>query len=172
MSKAVLVTGVPGSGKTIVCKELKGRGYNAVDIDSIDRLRRIIDKTSGKESPCDFKSLESVKQHSFIRDKCGLERLIRESADEIVFCCGNATNIDELIPLFDKAFLLEVSERTLRIRLSTRTDNAFGRAPHVQDWIISWKKRWESHMREMGAIPVYGERTVQEIADEVIRLSG
>jgi len=171
MGKSILITGVPGSGKSALCEEFKRLGYRAYDIDSIHALSRVIDKTTGEVSKnYDSGDLESVKRHKFIRDKDILQEHISKNSEDIVFYCGNASNIDDLLSLFDKIFLLEVSEKVLRERLVSRTDNNFGRTPEIQDWILGWKKWWEDNMCKKGAISISGDLSLREIADNIAKM--
>lgn len=53
------------------------------------------------------------------------------SNDRDVFVCGSATNRDEFINLFDSVFILYIDNITMRHRLTTRTNNSFGKDPNI-----------------------------------------
>ncbi|MDO8640561.1 MAG: hypothetical protein Q7R33_03370 [Nitrosarchaeum sp.] len=86
----------------------------------------------------------------------------------MTFYCGSASNIDEILPLFDAVFLLEVSSETTRQRLISRTENDFGRTLEVRDWIMSWKEWWENDMKEKGAIVIDAHKSLDEVAGEIL----
>jgi dephospho-CoA kinase len=48
MKKAFLVTGVSGSGKTVVCEHLIADGYEAYNIEDIDGMFKMYHKDTGK----------------------------------------------------------------------------------------------------------------------------
>ncbi len=170
MNKSILITGVAGSGKSAVCNELKKLGYKTYGIEDMDGLFATVDKKTGKiADDRDNDDLESVKQYDWICDKNKLQQLISKNSKGIVFYCGTASNLDDLLNLFDGIFLLEVSQKVHRKRLSTRTSNAFGRTSEVQKWIFSWKKWWEDHMREKGAIVIDANHSLREIANDIIK---
>ncbi len=172
MNKSILITGVAGSGKSAVCKELKKLGYKAYDIEGIAGLFKMVDKKTGKPAKnYDNYNLESVKQADWICNKKKLQQLMLKNSKGIVFYCGTASNLDDLLPLFDKIFLLKISQKVLRKRLSKRTSNDFGRTSEVQRWIFSWKKWWEDHMREKGAIVIDANHPLQKIATDIIKRS-
>lgn len=172
MNKSILITGIAGSGKSAVCDELNNLGYKAFGIEDIGGLFAWVEKETGKPAKnFDKDNLESVKQHDWICDKKKLQQLMRKNPQGVVFYCGTASNTDDLVHLFDKIFLLKVSQKVLRERLSTRTSNDFGRTPEIQKWIFSWKTWWEKHMYEKGAISIDANRGLREIAIDIIEKS-
>ena len=177
MNKSILVTGISGSGKSSVYGELVKRGYKAYDIENMTDLFTMIDRRTGRTGDTyDKENLESVKQHDWICDKIKLQALVSKSAKDsafnsMVFYCGTASNLDELLYLFDKIFLLKVSPELLRKRLSTRKSYGFGRTSEIQEWIFSWKEWWENHMLEKGAITIDANRNCQEITNDIVERS-
>ena len=132
----------------------------------------MIHKKTGKPfRDYDNNNFEKVKQANWICDKKKLQRLMHKNSNETVFYCGTASNLDDLLPLFDKIFLLKVSQKILCKRLSTRISNNFARTPEVQKWVFSWKKWWEDHMKEMGAITINASLSLREVAENIIRKS-
>lgn len=172
MNKSILITGVAGTGKSAVCDELNKLGYKAFGIEDIDGLFTMVHKKTGKPfKNFDNDDFETVKQSDWICDKKKLQRLIYKNSDGIVFYNGTASNINDLFPMFDKIFLLKVSQKILRERLSTRISNDFGRTAEVQKWVFSWKKWWENHMKEKGAIVIDASRSLREVANNIIERS-
>jgi adenylate kinase family enzyme len=172
MNKSILITGITGSGKSSLCSELRKRGYKAYDIENMHNLFNMVHKKTGKiADKYDKDNLEWVKQHDWICDKNKLQELVRKNAKGIVFYCGTASNLDELLFLFDKIFLLKVSPEILRERLNTRKSNDFGRTPEVQEWVLEWKDWWENHMHEKGAININANRDLQEVVNNIVKRS-
>ena len=172
MNKSILITGVAGTGKSAVCDELNKLGYKAFGLEDIDGLFTMIHKKTGKPfKNYDNDNFEMVKQADWICDKKKLQRLMRKNSEGFVFYCGAVSNLDDLLPLFDKIFLLKTSQKILRERLTTRTSNDFGRTAEVQKWVFSWKSWWENHMKEKGAIVIDAGRSLRKIAENIIRIS-
>ena len=167
--KSILITGITGSGKSAVCGELKKRGYKAYDIEVMKGLFNLVDKKTGIiVNGYDNKNLEWVKRYVWVCNRKKLQNLVRKNKDT-VFYCGTAGNLDELLSLFGRIFLLKVSPKILRKRLSTRKSNDYGRTPEVQDWIIEWKDWWESHMIEKGAIVINADRNLEEVTTDILK---
>ncbi|MDY6761907.1 MAG: AAA family ATPase [Candidatus Nanohaloarchaea archaeon] len=170
MARNVLVTGVPGSGKSTICSALQEEGYTAIDIEEQDDLLTMIDADTGSEftgyDPRDVSSLERSKH---VCDVDALQTLLEEHADEdVVFYCGNATNHADILPLFDDVFLLVPSEDVLRERLRTRDTSELGDDPAVREWVLGWKEEKESDIRSRGATVIDADRSVGDIVEQIL----
>jgi shikimate kinase len=111
--KRVLLTGMSGTGKSTVIGKLGELGYKAVDTDYAGFT---VDVDSG----------------------AGTERLWREdriqavlSADdaEVLFISGTSRNQAKFYPQFDHIVLLSAPAHVLIERLTSRTNNPYGRNP-------------------------------------------
>lgn len=172
MSDSILITGVAGSGKSTVCKELQRRGYAAYDIENITGLFAFLDKTTGKPAT-DYwaNDPEWFERNSWTCDVGKLEELMLANQRRPAFYCGIAANLDDLLPLFDRVFVLTAGAETLRKRLSERQPSDFGRAPAIQEWLLGWKGEWEDKMRQTGAVMVGTDRGLLEVVDDIIRIT-
>ncbi|MCX6823510.1 MAG: AAA family ATPase [candidate division SR1 bacterium] len=172
MKTSICITGVAGSGKSAVSDELKRLGYSSHGIEEGYGLFAMVHKETGKISDTfDNDNQEWVKQHRWICDKNKLQKLIDDNPQKIAFYCGIASNIDELLPLFDKVFLLKANEKILSERLTTRTSNDFGRTPEVQKWVFSWKEERENDMCKKGAIIIDANNNLEKVVAEILKQS-
>ena len=169
MGSAILITGVAGSGKSAACEELKRRGFTAYDIENTVGLFSFINKfTRRQANDTGDDNPEWFERNSWICDRKKLTKLVRSNDQGTAFYCGIASNLDDLLPLFDKVFLLRARPSTIRERLSGRPADDFGYGPAVQEWLLGWKDGWERWMIQKGALVVDADRTIAEVADEVI----
>jgi dephospho-CoA kinase len=168
--KSILITGISGSGKSTICRELKRRGYKAYDIERIRPLFSMVHKESGKVVRAwDNRDFDLIKQMDWICDKRKLARLIRTHKRGTVFYCGTASNIDELRSLFDRVLLLRCSPSVLRERLRTRTTNDFARDPRVQRWVLRSKNKWENHLRGDVAVVIDANQSLAKTTEDVLK---
>lgn len=173
MNKSILITGVAGSGKTTLSSELQKLGYKSYDMEDIDGLFRMFNKKTGRVvKDWTNNNLKVTKQHRWTCNKNKLKQIIKDNSRGIVFYCGTGSNLDDLIPLFDKIFLLKASPKVLRERLTKRTTNSFGHTSEVQKWIFGWKDNWESHMIGKKAIVINADQKLRKIATDIINLAG
>ena len=172
MKKSVFVTGLAGSGKSTICQKLGEMGYKSYDIEKIKGLFKMVDKETGEViEGYDNDDLKKVKKGKWICDKEKLQEIMNSEKSEIAFYCGNASNYDDIISLFNKVVLLLVSPEVMGQRLSTRKRGGFGRTKEVQDWVMTWKDWWENDIRERGVITINADGSLEKIAKEVIETS-
>lgn len=167
--KSILITGIAGSGKSSVSRELNKLGYKAYDLEGLGGMFKMIRKDTGEDfKDYDNADMEKVKNAKWICDKNRLKELLKKQKKDVVFYCGIASNHDELAPLFSKVFLLKANPDTIRKRLSNRegTDDMGGTA-ESREWVLSWKDWWETKQIEKGAVVVEADGTSTEIAHKI-----
>lgn len=108
-----MIEGVSGTGKTTVCRELRRRGYHAINGDT--DLAYQGDPETGE--PTDGRTHE---HHIWHVEK--VKSLIANQEEALTFFCGGSRNHNKFLDLFDGVFILEVDVATLNRRLDERTD--------------------------------------------------
>lgn len=127
-----LITGLPGTGKSTICEELKTQGYEAYDGD-YDHLAKWYNNITGEpvqEGKDHERTPEFLQNHSRNISRQRVEDLASQAQSKIIFLCADPENEDELIDLFEKVFALVVDEDVRQERLATRTNNKWGKLPH------------------------------------------
>lgn len=168
MNKSILITGVPGSGKSTICKKLNELGHKSYGIEKIKGLYSHINKETGRIENDNNNNLNSVKEHQWICNKVKLKKLINSNKGT-TFYCGTASNINEIIPFFDKIFLLKPSKKILEERLIKRKKNDFGHNLKIRKWVLGWKRDFESSMIENRAVVINSNKSVLEMSKEIVK---
>ena len=167
--KKIYITGVSGTGKTTIARELEKRGFYAISIDEVSGLcswihQKTLEKHGGKDTPL---TREFVNQHDWICDVEYLKELLGKANDE-VFVLGMAGNQDEFLPMFDKILLLRCSPETFSKRIDGRTDNDFGKDPEIKRQILNRYKSYAEEMLSRGAVSINTDRPIEVVVEDVM----
>lgn len=165
-----LITGLPGSGKSTVCAELKSRGYEAYDADE-DRLAKWYNDKTGQ--PVEEKhyrnhSLEFLRTHSRDIARQTVVKLAVKARNQPIFLCGDAENEVDLQDLFADVFALILDEQIRNHRLAIRTNNQWGKLPHEREYSEAYGRKWEIVRRQFGYIEIDSAQSIEAIADQII----
>ncbi len=168
--KKIYITGVSGTGKTTIAKELEKRGFYTISIDEVENLcfwvhQATGEKHGGKNTEL---TLEFVDAHDWICDIEYLNKLLNKNVD-VIFVLGMAGNQDEFLNMFDKILLLQCSPETFCKRIENRTDNDFGKDKKIQQQILDRYEAYAEKMLSKGAISIDTEKPIDEVVNEVIK---
>ncbi|GAA1232696.1 AAA family ATPase [Oryzihumus leptocrescens] len=154
-----LIEGVSGTGKTSVCKELRRRGYHAINGDT--ELAYQGDPETGE--PTD--EAPSHWHHLWCVDK--VRTLAADRSERFTFFCGGSRNFSTFLELFDGVFVLEVDSDTLNRRLDERPDDEFGSGQSERDLIVRLHRTGED--TPAGGIRIDATAPLAHVVDEIVR---
>lgn len=143
-----LISGLPGTGKTSVCQELQLRGLQAIDAD----------KTFGLQA----------KNGWIWRDQ-ELNTALDDQASDTLFVCGSASNRDQYMHRFTKVFILYVDSKTLKNRLTNRTNNNFGKDPVVLARQLRHNKGVKEYSVKRGRLIIDATQPVTKVVDDILQ---
>lgn len=169
----IYITGIPGTGKSTIRKELLRRGYKALG-GAEDNLAAFYDNETSERIdgwiPADKRTPEWLNSHTWKISRRDLEQLCVSAKNETVYICAvTANDIEELWDLFDKVFALHIDEETLRQRLAERTNNDVGKVSHELEAILSRQKSARQLYESHGAVIIDATKPVNEVVDTIIR---
>jgi hypothetical protein len=168
-----LVTGVSGSGKSAVSRELARRGHTAVDGDAsladwVDSAGRVVDRPEAADA-------DLYANHAWQWDSAPLARLAEDRGGERVFVCGNAANDGDVLHLFEVMVLRWVDEHTMLRRVADPDrDSDFGRNPVEREQLIRYRPRTHARWMAAGAVIIDATRALTDVVDEIcaIKVNG
>jgi broad-specificity NMP kinase len=162
-----LITGVAGTGKSTLAKELRRRGYAAYDVE--EGFSYHINKQTGERASYPTNPTpEWYEQHERVFDEAVLMNLLKKHAGEPLFICSITANQAKFYPQFDKIFLLTAPDDVITYRLGTRTNNYFGRHPLELQRVIGRHQQFDDEMLAIDAQPVDSTRPIGAVADDIL----
>lgn len=123
-----LIEGGSGTGKSSVCRELRKRGYKAVDGDN--EIAYQGDPETGQP----LEDAPSYEHH--IWDVNKVREIAASTTDEVAFFCGGSRNFDKFLDVFDRVIVLDVDTETLKKRLVDRAADDWGGNDKQKQFII------------------------------------
>jgi shikimate kinase len=148
--KRVLLTGMSGTGKSSVVRELAARGFKAVDTDD------------GWSEP-----LPDGRQRW--REDAVQTLLATEDAD-VLFVAGCEENQAQFHAQFDHIILLSAPLEVLAGRLATRTSNPYGKAPEDLTRIVDDIQTVEPLLRGLADHEVQTTIPLNEVVRTILHL--
>ncbi len=149
MGKAYLITGIAGAGKSTIKQSLIDLGYTAYDID--DGMAHWVNRETKKPTAYSSALVPMTDAHDWLVNKAALLKAI--ASDKVVFVCGSAHDLYQYCDYFDTAFLLRYpSADAIKTRLSSRTNNSYGKDPKELASIIGYWKEYEQRYMHIAKV--------------------
>ena len=157
----VLITGMPGTGKSTLIGELRGRGYRAFDADE-DGLSEY------REMP-GLPGEEPGPELVWREDR--IDELLSAHGDgEVVFLGGCAINQGQFYERFDHIVLLTAPEDVMVERLTTRTTNNYGKSPEEREEALRNKRAVEPMLRRRATTEIDTSIPLESVLERVLKL--
>jgi energy-coupling factor transporter ATP-binding protein EcfA2 len=170
---AFLVTGNPGSGKSTLAQELARRGLATIDPDYDPELSFWEDDAGNRVSQAmgaGAPDEQWLRAHRWVWNRSRLQDLLTQQPAP-VFVCGIALNIDQVLDLFDRLFLLRIDAVTQEERLLAHdTSHPPGRSEAGRQQIRDGRPIFEAQMLKLGAIALDGAASTDAVADQLLAL--
>ena len=154
-----LIEGVSGTGKTAVCKELRHRGYHAINGDT--ELAYQGDPDTGEPTAV----VPSHGHHIWRVDR--VRDLVASQNERFTFFCGGSRNFLKFVDLFDGVFVLEIDLGTLIRRLDQRQDYEFGAQQSERDLVVRLHRTKEDVPQN--GIVIDATAPLTDVVDEIVR---
>jgi shikimate kinase len=159
--KRVLITGMSGTGKSSVIKELGARGYQAYDLDTPEWSEWI------DADPSDALTPTPGKDWVWREDR--VRALLSKPVDETLFIGGYAENMGRLFPLIDAVVLLSAPVATIMERLRTRPPGSYGSVAEERRTITDLIATIEPLLRKSADHEIDTSRAIHATVDEILR---
>ena len=164
----IFITGVSGTGKSTVCRELAERGYVTIGLDEVLGLSRWVHKETKEklEKKADF-STEFLNTYEWACDLEMLQELLSQREGE-VFVAGNVENALECIMLSEMSFALICSPETFLKRIDEREDNEYGKDEDAKKFLLSYYESDNKKYTEAGAVAIDAEQPLVQVVESIL----
>jgi len=161
--KRVLLTGMSGTGKSTVIRELARLGHKAIDLDEPgwSDLANVASQTG----PSAF----GAGRDWIWREECVQDLLSVEDAD-VLFLSGCAPNQVKFYSQFDHIVLLSAPVPLMIERLATRTTNPYGTEPGELAMVLQHKQTVEPMLRRVASLEVDTTVSVERVVETILGL--
>lgn len=171
----IYITGMSGSGKSTILRELASLGYETHGVDELG-YADWVDRKTGEIIPFpeDEQSVtvhDWYKKHRWVLSVDRISQLKHQvdTDDKLVFLGGIAEGEENVWQYFDKVFLLKIDEQTINERITNRTDNDFGKAPEEMTEIMSVLHVYQAKCEKLGAIVVDSTKPIKTVVENIIK---
>ena len=164
--KKILITGMSGTGKSAVIRELGFRGFDAIDTDSDDC-------SEWKDVPVFGDASGTAVEPDWVWRENRIARLLDDHFPEPLFVSGCKSNQGKFYPQFDRVVLLSASTDVILDRIERRTTNSWGKSEQERALILEQIETVEPLLRATSDIEIdTGVTTLEEVVDALIALAG
>lgn len=159
------VTGVSGTGKSTIVRELRRFGEIAWDGDDLSFWR---DRDTGDAvATPDVRPDGWVARHAWVIDPARVRECRAAAEGRVGYLAGGAENEADVWDLFDVVVHLVTDDDTIRRRLADRTENDFGKTGEELAVIMGWNAVLEQRYRDRGAIVLDAGRPLPVVVEDV-----
>lgn len=158
--KRVLLTGMSGTGKSTVVRELDARGFRAIDLDSAKWSEWVDVDGDGPEGP------DAGRDWIWQEDR--VRRLLSTDDAGVLFVSGCASNQGKFHPQFDHIILLSAPDHLIVERLASRTTNAYGKHPDELAQVLHYVLTIEPLLRRAASLEIDTSAPLPEVVNTIL----
>jgi dephospho-CoA kinase len=153
----VLITGMSGTGKSMILEILGARGHRTIDTDT-DRWSHWVTLPDG--------SSDWIWRGQAIADLLTGHHNIGN-----LFVAGCKSNQGKFYPQFDHIVLLSAPADVLVARIAARTNNPYGKRPEERAAILEYLAVIESQLRATATIEIDATAPIDKVVDHIESLT-
>ncbi|HEY4496804.1 MAG TPA: AAA family ATPase [Candidatus Paceibacterota bacterium] len=163
----ILITGLPGTGKSTISKALREKGVLSIDFSDVSGMCFWQNKETKEKLK--YSPIQTREWFEFNERICDLEKLkeMLNQHENIIMTGLAMGNQKEYLPLFDKVILLRCSPNVIVYRMQTRVA-PYGKTKTERDEAIGKQKEFDDLILSCGAIPINNDGPISAVIDNII----
>ncbi|MEC5145242.1 AAA family ATPase [Chitinophaga sp. 212800010-3] len=164
--KTILITGMSGTGKSTVVRQLLANGFNATDLDAAP-YSMWVDADPDPEYPDN----EVQPGKDWVWNGERIASLLSGNKG-LLFVSGCASNMVAFYPQFDHIILLTAPDEVMINRLQTRSDNTYGNQAEERTRVLYLKSEIEPLLREAADLEIDTDMPAETVMDAILQHVG
>jgi dephospho-CoA kinase len=152
--KRVLITGMSGTGKSTVLAALAARGFKTIDTDYGDWNEWV----------------EVDGEPDWVWREERMARLLTTEDADVLFVSGTVSNQGKFYPRFDHVILLSAPTPVILERLSTRTNNPYGKSWDELALVLEHIEMVEPLLRRGATAEVKTDVPLEQVVETILSL--
>lgn len=163
--KKILITGMSGTGKSAVTRELGARGFDAIDTDSDEW-------SEWQNVPLFGDPAGAAVELDWVWREDRIERLLEVQSEDPLFVSGCKSNQGKFYPQFDHIVLLSAPTDVILDRIGRRTSNSWGKSDDERALILEQIETVEPLLRATSDVEIDTAATsLDEVVDSLAALA-
>jgi shikimate kinase len=159
--KRVLLTGMSGVGKSTLICELATRGYKAIDTDTDEWSEWVT-------VAADLSQSGSVEEPDWVWREDRIQRLLSTDDADVLFVSGCKSNQGKFYAQFNGIVLLSAPTHVLINRITSRTNNPYGKHPEELTRILWHVHTVELMLRRAASLEVDTRVSVEQVIKTIL----
>ena len=150
--RAILVTGMSGTGKSAALTQLRRRGFDVIDTDE-----------PGWTEWCD-------EDDGYVWREDRIAELLVRPRETALYVSGTVSNQGRFYRLLDAIVLLSAPAEVLLRRIEGRRSNPYGKAPAERDLILSHLAKVEPLLRATCTHEIDATQPLADVVQELVAI--
>lgn len=163
--KRILLTGMSGTGTSTVINALAAHGYKAIDTD-YDEFSEWVTVSDDSDTPGE----PVAPDRDWVWREDRIQALLSNEHADLLFLSGCSPNMGKFLHQFDHIILLSAPTDVIVERLSTRTNNPYGKAPEELARVLRLVKTVEPRLRRVADHEIDTNIPVDDVVAEVLQI--